>query len=117
MMSLGKVAVLLATIVVAVKAQRLEYPVAPTAKWVESTTPIFNDNGVYVAPDDSIVVSISQDCIVRANSMDGTEIWTFFPEGESYQCFGGVTFNYDANFPYLVYSVVDNPLDDLLATT
>jgi hypothetical protein len=119
MMSLGKVAVLLATIVVAIKAQRLEYPVAPTAQWVESTTGIFNDNGVYVAPDDSIVVSISQSCVVRANSaMSGRRIWTFVPDGgDGFRCFGGVTFNYDATFPYLVFSVVDNPFDDLLATT
>jgi hypothetical protein len=110
MMSLGKVATLLATIVVAVKAQNLEYPTAPTVRWVDTTTGIFNDNGVYAAPDDSIVVSISQSCVVRANgAMRGNEIWTFLPSGEGFRCFGGVTFNYDANTPYVVFSVVDTP--------
>jgi hypothetical protein len=110
MMSLGKVAALLATIVVAVKAQNLNYPASPTVKWIGSNSGIFNDNGVYAAPDDSIVVSMSQNCAVRANSaMDGIELWTFFPTGEGYRCFGGVTFNYDAVTPYLVFSVVDTP--------
>jgi hypothetical protein len=110
MMSLGKVAALLATIVVAVKAQNLQYPLAPTEKWVERTTGIFNDNGVYAAPDDSMVVSISQNCVVRANSaVGGAVLWTFLPSGEGFRCFGGVTFSYDAASSYLVFSVVDNP--------
>jgi hypothetical protein len=110
MMSLGKVATLLATIVVAVKAQNLGYPAAPTVKWIASTTGMFNDNGVYTAPDDSIVVSMSQNCVVRANdAMLGNVLWTFLPAGEGIRCFGGVTFNYDSATPYLVFSVVDNP--------
>jgi hypothetical protein len=121
MMSLGKAAVLLATIVVSVKAQELDYPVAPTQEWVASLGGgIFDNNGLYTAPDDSIVVSISSDCVVSAYlPVDGTLAWTnrFLPDGEGYQCFGGVTFNYDAATPYLVFSVVDNPLDVLNAST
>jgi hypothetical protein len=110
MMSLGKVAAFLATIVVAVKAQNLDYPAAPTVKWIDTITGIFNNNGVYAAPDDSIVVSISQNCVVRANgAMGGNVLWTFLPSGEGFRCFGGVTFNYDADTPYLVFSVVDTP--------
>jgi hypothetical protein len=111
MMGFGKVAALLATIAVAVKAQ-LDYPTAPTAKWITSTTGggMFNNNGVYTAPDDSIVVTISQNCIVQANdAMFGNVLWTYLPVGGGYRCFGGVTFNYDAATPYLVFSVVDTP--------
>jgi hypothetical protein len=110
MMSLGKVAALLATIVVAVKAQNLNYPAAPTARWIETTTGIFNDNGVYAAPDDSMVVSISQNCVVRGHAaMGGALLWTYLPSGDGFRCFGGVTFSYDAASSYLVFSVVDNP--------
>jgi hypothetical protein len=121
MMSFGKAVVLLATIVVSVKAQQLDYLVAPTQEWVASGAGgIFDNNGLYTAPDDSIVVSISSDCVVSAyDPMDGNLAWstTFLPDGEGYRCFGGVTFNYDALDPYLVFSVVDNPLDVLNATT
>jgi hypothetical protein len=110
MMSLGKAAALLATIVVTVKAQNLVYPAAPTIRWVGTSTGIFNDNGVYVAPDDSIAVSISEACVVRATSaMGGDPAWTFVPSGEGFRCFGGVTFNYVSGVPYLVFSVVDDP--------
>jgi hypothetical protein len=110
MMSFGKVTALLATIVVAVKAQNLDYPGAPTVKWEDTTTGFFNDNGVYAAPDDSIVVSISQSCVVRANgAMGGAALWTFLPTGQEFRCFGGVTFNYAAATPYLTFAVVDTP--------
>jgi hypothetical protein len=111
MMSFGKVAALLATIVVAVKAQ-LEYPTAPTTGWSKFTANggMFNDNGVYAAPDDSIVVTMARTCIVSAfDAMTGNVTWTYLPTGGGFECYGGVTFNYDAPVPYLVFSVVDTP--------
>lgn len=119
-MNLGKATAFLATVVVAVKAQTLDYPAAPTVKWVGTTTGIFNDNGVYNAPDDSIVVGMSRDCVVRANdAMTGNELWTFVPIGTtSFRCFGGITFKYDNTAtPYLVFAVVDNPGDSINAST
>jgi hypothetical protein len=121
MLSWGKAAVLLASVVVAANAQQqstLAYPINPTVKWIDTTAGIFNNNGVYIAPDDSIVVSISEDCIVAGNNAgDGERLWTYTPDGAGIRCFGGVTFNFNSNVEYLVFSVTDEPFEIFTAAS
>lgn len=102
----------------AVAKSQLTYPIEASEVWNETTTGVFNNNGVFIAPDDSIVVTITEDCVVRANNaMDGMREWTFVPGGSGFSCFGGVQFNFATTVPYLVFAVADDPFDIVNAST
>jgi outer membrane protein assembly factor BamB len=107
-----------------------EYLAAPELAWSNVTTDsteagmgVVYGNGVYISPDNDMVVSTSFDATLRAfDPITGAVLWTYVPTpvGTTIRCFGGVAFNYEGATPYLVYAVADgadNLVDNPLATT
>jgi len=120
MLNWKKTASLFISVLAVAKGQLPVYPSQASDAWNDTTTGVFSGNGVFISPDDAIVVSISETCTVRANdAMTGLREWTFVLTGDGNRCFGGVTFNYEGSLPYVVFSVADNDAFDttLSATT
>ena len=70
-------------------------------------------NGCFIAPDDSAVIVITNDCYVAAYDPYGGanslkwEIMTMGIVSQTSVCTGGVAFNMAADPPYLVYMADD----------
>lgn len=113
----NSVIVLLVGILSCVSAQ-LRYLNEPQLLWndraTEQTTGVRGGNGVFTSPDGAMVVSVAYDATVRAfNPRTGEILWTFTPPttGFPIRSFGGITFNYRASPPMLVYAVADGVID------
>lgn len=93
-----------------------EYFDEPMLLWENVTTDsasglgVQAGNGLYMSPDNDMLVSTSADGTVRAfDPLSGEILWTYTPEsfGLPVQCFGGVTFSVNGPRPYIVYAVAD----------
>jgi hypothetical protein len=104
MFSWNKAVVFLATASAVVNGE-LTYPQAATKDWVEITAAVYDNNGVFIAPDESIVVTISESCQVVANNpVTGFRDWIYAPTDTTLKCFGGVSFNYEWSTRYIVFA-------------
>lgn len=89
----------------------LTYLDGPRLLWNEFTFEVSQRNGVFLSPDESMLVATSVDGLVRAFApLTGLLLWEFQPpsRGFSIRCQSGVTFNYIADEPYIVYSIIDD---------
>lgn len=101
-----------------VQAQDFNYQ-DPTLVWQARTTDdtsagVVDGNGIYLAPDSSMIVSTSSDGTLRAfQPQTGEVLWTFVPEnlGFAVRCWSGVTFSFRGNRRYMVYAIADGAVD------
>jgi outer membrane protein assembly factor BamB len=96
----------------------LEYLDDPVLLWTNFTSNnlfgLGEGNGIFMSPDGKMLVSTSVDATVRAfDPLTGTIIWTYKPDSVGFpiRCFGGLTFNYQAANPYMVYAIADAASD------
>ena len=110
-----------------VQAQDFNY-LDPTVVWQARTTDdtsagVLQGNGIYLSPDNKMIVSTSSDGSLRAfDPASGAILWTYVPDnlGFAIRCFSGVTFSYKGARPYMVYAIADGATDknnSPLATT
>lgn len=101
-----------------VQAQDFNY-LDPTLLWQGRTTEdtsagVLEGNGVYLSPDNRMIVSTSSDGTLRAfEPTTGEIIWSYVPDnlGFAIRCWSGVTFSYRGSSPYMVYAVADGAVD------
>ena len=89
-----------------------EYLLFPQSRWTSQAPPVIAGNGVFVTPDDSLVVSTSNDGTVMGfEASSGNPLWTYRPppvNGVPMTCKSGITFSYTSSTPYMIYSVMDD---------
>jgi WD40 repeat protein len=125
--ALKKTLLVLSVGCLAVAKGQLEYLDSPVLLWANFTSDdgfgLSEGNGLYMSPDGNMLVSASLDSTVRAfDPLTGAILWTYKPDslGFPIRCFGGLTFNYQAANPYMVYAIADaaiDPDDSPIATT
>jgi hypothetical protein len=86
-------------------ASGLLYFDAPVQEWETLIPAVRPGNGVFVSPDDALIVATSGDALLSAFDRLGTPLWTYGPPLTDYAsaitCSSGITFAPN----YLTYSV------------
>lgn len=92
---------------------RLKYKEFATTEWVSRTHPIGEGNGVFLTPDEKILVTSTKPAIVHAfDSESGSKLWGYNPSmsswtGDNYiSCLSGIAFASTESFEYIVYAVI-----------
>jgi outer membrane protein assembly factor BamB len=95
---------------------QLLYKADPTTEWEARVQSIRGGNGVFLSPEDDMVVSSSNLGMLNAfDAYDGTELWSYTPttadKNEFLSCKSGITFVATDALEYImVYSVIVNEL-------
>ena len=91
---------------------QLIYQPKPTLAWDGRVQSIRGGNGVFLSPDDEILVSSSNLGYVNAfDAATGAEIWAYVPitpDNDFISCKSGITFSTIGSLEYLVLSVIIN---------
>jgi hypothetical protein len=99
----------------------------PTVLWTDIIDPssgrfggVDRGNGVFLTPDDKVLLSTSFGGTVTAYSaLGGKLLWEYDPpirDGASISCHSGIAFADSDTEPYMTYSIVDNE-NSLVART
>jgi hypothetical protein len=84
----------------------LLYLDAPVQEWETTIPAVRPGNGVFVSPDDALIVATSGDASLSAFDRLGTPLWTYGPpltdSASEITCSSGITFAPD----YLTYAVI-----------
>lgn len=103
---------------------QLMYRPYPIVQWSLRVKPVRRGNGVFLSPDDRIVVASTNVGKLEAlDAMDGGALWSYSPSDEyqgRYGCTSGVTFSVAGDF--LVYAVIvdelsPNPFSRVIAVS
>jgi sugar lactone lactonase YvrE len=88
------------------QAGDLLYFDAPVQEWEALIPAVRQGNGVFVSPDDALIVATSADGTMSAFDPTGTSLWTYGPpsidSASAVSCSSGITFALD----YLTYAVI-----------
>jgi outer membrane protein assembly factor BamB len=88
----------------------IHYLASPNITWTSSISPLLKGNGIFLSPDDHILVSTSLDGTVNSfHPSTGAILWTHQPvpiNNSLLSCHSGVTFS--SNGSFFIYSVIDN---------
>jgi DNA-binding beta-propeller fold protein YncE len=79
---------------------------APVQEWETLIPTVRQGNGVFVSPDDALIVATSADGTMSAFDPSGTSLWTYGPpsidSASAISCSSGITFAPD----FLTYAVI-----------
>ena len=92
----------------------LIYKANPTIEWETRVQTIRGGNGVFLSPDEQMLVSSTSLGYVSAfDANDGSELWNYVPitgDNEFLSCNSGIKFSSSSSMEYMVLSVVVNEL-------
>eukprot|EP00980_Cylindrotheca_fusiformis_P031003 scaffold25699_cov137-Cylindrotheca_fusiformis.AAC.7 len=91
---------------------QLKYQEFGSTDWVARTQPIGSGNGVFLSPDEKMVLTSTMPAIVHAfDAEDGVKVWSYNPSMSSWtgdsliSCLSGLTFANTGSLEYVVYAV------------
>jgi hypothetical protein len=91
---------------------QLLYRAAPTTEWDARIQSVRARNGVFLSPDDEVLVSSSNLGVVNAfYAINGTELWSYTPSATNndfLSCKSGIAFASRDALGYLVHSILVN---------
>lgn len=95
-----------------VNSQR-EFLNPPEQAWTTIGGEVRPGNGLFIDPDsETLVGSFFDGSLIMYNAMTGEQLATFRPNvasGATIRGYGGVTFAYTGDQPYVVYAITENP--------
>ena len=91
---------------------QLEVLDTPQVLWEATAPAVEYGNGVFLTPDESLVLTTSVDGPVNAyEASSGNNVWLYTPpevDGGVIRCHSGITFWGNNDGTYMVYSIIDN---------